>query len=126
MPEDSTPLDPALLKVIQALARAEALRDFETAQRDHEREAAPKRNKTTFTAAEIRRALSAVEAAGKTVGAVDFPPSGGFRLIIGEPPPSQKPNDWDDVLHETPDQALERWKRNEAKKQRARPAQMQP
>lgn len=118
MTDDLAPLDPALLRVIQALARMDAARDFESARRDHEREGqgSSRRHKATFTAAEIRRAVSAVEAAGKTVGAVDFPPSGGFRIVIGEPAPGQKPNEWDDALHETPDQALERWRRNKAKK----------
>lgn len=106
MPEDSTPLDPALLKIIQALARADASRDFEAARRDHEREAAPKRHRATFTAAEIRRAVSAAEAAGKTVGAIDFPPSGGFRIIIGTP----------ETLQDTPESALEQWRRDKAKR----------
>lgn len=119
MTDDFAPLDPALLRVIQALARADAARDFEAARRDHQPEAAPKRHRTTFTAAEIRRAVSAVESAGKTVGAVDFPPSGGFRIVIGEPAPGEQPNEWDDVLHETPDQALERWRQQQAKKKLA-------
>ncbi|MNY21425.1 hypothetical protein D3C86_1549720 [compost metagenome] len=83
MPEDSTPLDPALLKVIQALARADASRDFEAARRDHEREAAPKRHRATFTAAEIRRPHSQLPVATRSHG--DHGPAGSKGSIMDWP-----------------------------------------
>ncbi|AQR60837.1 hypothetical protein BZG35_03580 [Brevundimonas sp. LM2] len=49
----------------------------------------------------MRRAIEAVEAAGKTIAAVDFPREGGFRLVIGDPAalaPSSL-NEWDEVLN---------------------------
>lgn len=54
----------------------------------------------TFTKASVRRGIEAVEAAGKTVAAVDFPPEGGFRIVIGEPVAlmAEEPNPWDAVL----------------------------
>ncbi len=65
----------------------------------------------SFTKADIRRAIEAVEGAGKHVAAVDFPREGGFRLVIG-PPGSLAPavNEWDEVLAETRawDEAIER------------------
>lgn len=56
-----------------------------------------------FTGADIKRAIRAVEAAGKTIAAVDFPKEGGFRLLLGEPcaqgqPVDDEPNPWDSVL----------------------------
>lgn len=53
-----------------------------------------------FTKASGRRAIEAVEAAGKPVAAIDFPPEGGFRIVIGtaEAVISEAPNPWDDVL----------------------------
>ena len=116
MTDDANNLDPALLKVIYALARADAACDFDAASRDQEREPAKRRVRASFTNAEIRRAVLAVEAAGKSVGAVDFPPSGGFRLIIGAPSSATERNEWDDVLEDTPEQALARFVRNQERK----------
>lgn len=111
MIEDADKLDPALLRVIRALARANAVHDLDAIRRDQECETAARRSKPSFTQADVRRAIAAVEASGKSVGAIDFPPSGGFRIVIGEPMPTAARNEWDDVLQETPEQALERWKR---------------
>lgn len=60
-------------------------------------------NDNRFTAADVKRALKAVEAGGKCVAAVDFPKEGGFRLLIGDPvaldlPARSGVNEWDDVL----------------------------
>lgn len=98
MADDTNDLDPALLRVIQALARADAARDFDAHRRDQDRDRPPRRPKASFTQADIRRAVAAVEALGKSVGAIDFPPSGGFRIVIGEATPTAAPNEWDDVL----------------------------
>lgn len=60
------------------------------------------RQKASFTTAEVRRAIEAVEKAGKTAAGVDFPPQGGFRVLIGEPATAVvgagAPNEWDEVL----------------------------
>ena len=110
--EDTDKLDPALLRVIRALARADAVHNLDVMRRDQECEIPLRRSKASFTQADVRRAVAAVEASGKSVGAIDFPPSGGFRIVIGEPMPAAAQNEWDDVLQETPEQALERWKRD--------------
>lgn len=60
-------------------------------------------NDNRFTAADVRRAIKAAEAGGKSVAAVDFPRDGGFRLLLGEPialdlPSRSGANEWDDVL----------------------------
>lgn len=112
MIEDADKLDPALLRVIRALARGDAVHDLDAMRRDQECEPAARRSKPSFTQADVRRAVAAVEASGKSVGAIDFPSSGGFRIVIGEPMPTAARNEWDDVLQETPEQALERWKRD--------------
>lgn len=97
MTEDTFSLDPAILAIITALARADAARDFDAHRRDRERESS-RRPRVSFTHADIRRAIAAVDSAGKSVGSIDFPPSGGFRIIIGEAAPLTEPNEWDDVL----------------------------
>lgn len=97
MTEDTDKLDPALLRVIRALARADAVHDLDAIRRDQDCEI-PLRRPASFTQADVRRAVAAVEASGKSVGAIDFPPSGGFRIIIGEAAPVTEPNEWDDVL----------------------------
>lgn len=57
----------------------------------------------SFTQADIKRAVHAVEAVGKSVAAVDFPKEGGFRLLIGEPFSDAHAgrrigeNEWDDL-----------------------------
>lgn len=61
-------------------------------------------NDNRFTAADVRRAIKATEAGGKSVAAVDFPKEGGFRLLLGEPvqldlPARAGTNEWDEVLH---------------------------
>ncbi len=111
MIEDADKMDPALLRVIRALARGDAVHDLDAMRRDQECETAARRSTRSFTQTDVRRAVAAVEASGKSVGAIDFPPSGGFRIVIGEPMPTAARNEWDDVLQETPEQALERWKR---------------
>ncbi len=60
-------------------------------------------NDNRFTAADVRRAVKAVESGGKSVAAVDFPREGGFRLLLGEPVRLDVAarigaNEWDDVL----------------------------
>jgi len=60
-------------------------------------------NDNRFTAADVRRAVKAVEAGGKSVAAVDFPRHGGFRLLLGDPvqldvSARMGANEWDDVL----------------------------
>ena len=104
MTEDTSSLDPAILAIITALARADAARDFDAHRRDQEREPS-RRPRASFTHADIRRAIAAVESAGKSVGTIDFPPSGGFRIVIGEAAPLTEPNEWDDVLAPHSDQA---------------------
>jgi len=58
--------------------------------------------RVTFTEADIKRAMRAMEKAGRSVAAVDFPREGGFRLLIGDPVQIEKgtlgTNEWDDVL----------------------------
>lgn len=60
-------------------------------------------NDNGFRAADVRRAVKAVESGGKSVAAVDFPPQGGFRLLLGAPidcalPAGSGANEWDEVL----------------------------
>jgi hypothetical protein len=38
----------------------------------------------TFTKAQVARAVAAVEAGGKVVTGVDFPPEGGFRVLTAD------------------------------------------
>lgn len=59
--------------------------------------------KATFTVADIKRAILALQKAGQPVAAVDFPKEGGFRLVLGERPSLAAPfgagvNEWDVVL----------------------------
>lgn len=56
-----------------------------------------------FTVQDVRRAIKAAEAGGKSVAAVDFPKEGGFRLLLGQPVSLELPrrsgeNEWDVVL----------------------------
>jgi hypothetical protein len=56
-----------------------------------------------FTQADVARAIKTVEAVGKCVRTVDFPPEGGFRLLLGEPEGGADDrgsgrNEWDEVL----------------------------
>lgn len=58
-----------------------------------------------FSHDDVRRAVKAVKAGGESVAAVDFPPQGGFRLLLGEPEPVAVPsrsgaNEWDEVLRQ--------------------------
>ena len=49
----------------------------------------------------VRAALKAVDNGEKGSVAVDFPPEGGFRLLIGRPAAplvTDRGNEWDDVL----------------------------
>lgn len=59
--------------------------------------------RASFTAAEIRRAVKAVRSTGERVAGVDFPPEGGFRVLVGEAMAAPAPgpggsNEWDAVL----------------------------
>jgi hypothetical protein len=61
------------------------------------------RSARSFTSAEVRIAIKAVESVGKCIAAVDFPKEGGFRLLLGEPSevaPIRRSgaNEWDEVL----------------------------
>ena len=63
----------------------------------------PANDNVHWTAADVRRALKAVRAGGETIAAVDFPKSGGFRVLIGQPveidvSPRSGANEWDEVL----------------------------
>lgn len=56
-----------------------------------------------FTWTDVRLAVKTLEKGGKSVAAVDFPPTGGFRVLIGEPekvalPAGSGENEWDEVL----------------------------
>lgn len=42
-------------------------------------------NDNHWTVADVRRALKAIRSGGESVAAVDFPRSGGFRILLGEP-----------------------------------------
>lgn len=58
-----------------------------------------------FSADDVRKAVKAVKAGGESVAAVDFPPAGGFRLLLGEPVEVAVPsrigaNEWDEVLRQ--------------------------
>lgn len=82
-----------------------SLDDVPNAANDGVRRRALPRNtaSTRFTQADIKRAVRAIESAGKPVAAVDFPPEGGFRLLLGEPAVLKVPtlggkNEWDVVL----------------------------
>jgi hypothetical protein len=60
-------------------------------------------SRANFTQADVKRAVEAIEGVGKSVAAVDFPPAGGFRVLIGEPakvavPAGSGENEWDEVL----------------------------
>lgn len=58
--------------------------------------------RASFRPADVRRAIKALEDVGKAVAGVDFPPEGGFRVLVGEPSPLARPmgerNEWDEVL----------------------------
>ena len=59
--------------------------------------------RATFTEADIKRAVRAMEKCGRAVAAVDFPREGGFRLVLGDPIPvpvagKADENEWDVVL----------------------------
>lgn len=55
-----------------------------------------------FRPSDVQRAIKALEKVGKTIAGVDFPPEGGFRVVVGEPSPLAQPvgerNEWDEVL----------------------------
>jgi hypothetical protein len=62
-------------------------------------------SRAAFTQADITRAvrgaLKAVDNGEKGSVAVDFPPGGGFRLLIGKavsPLVTDRGNEWDEVL----------------------------
>jgi hypothetical protein len=56
-----------------------------------------------FTQADVARAIKTVESVGKCVRTVDFPPQGGFRLLlVGDKDDADArgsgQNEWDEVL----------------------------
>lgn len=56
-----------------------------------------------FTDADIQRAIKAATKAGLKVAGIDFPRTGGFRLLFGEPVRLDSletggRNEWDSVL----------------------------
>ena len=55
-----------------------------------------------FTQADIKRAVDGVKKLGQSVAAIDFPPEGGFRLILGDriqvDTGKAAGNEWDVVL----------------------------
>lgn len=59
-------------------------------------------SRANFLPSDIVRAIKALDKAEKSLAAVDFPPEGGFRLLIGEPvtPTLHQPgaSEWDSVL----------------------------
>jgi hypothetical protein len=59
-----------------------------------------KRN--TFLPSDVTRAIKAVEKSGKSLASVEFPPGGGFKLlIVGPETPAvarSGGNEWDEVL----------------------------
>lgn len=59
-----------------------------------------KRGPCTFREADVRRAVRAVEAAGKEVAAVEIGGDGKIRIVVGKPSPPQSAggNEWDEVL----------------------------
>lgn len=57
--------------------------------------------RVSFSAPAVKRAIATVEKAGKSIAGVDFPPEGGFRLLLGEPREADVPDrsggDWEVV-----------------------------
>lgn len=56
------------------------------------------RTRATFSRASLKRGILAVEEAGHTVHAVEFPPGGGFILILAAGPEQAEVNEWDVAL----------------------------
>lgn len=56
-----------------------------------------KRGRCTFREADVRRAVRAVEAAGKEVAAVEIGGDGKIRIVVGKPceQGSHTVNEWD-------------------------------
>lgn len=57
----------------------------------------------TFRQAELAKAIRAVERGGKCVRTVNFPPEGGFSLLLGEPEPpvdvaQESGDDWSEAI----------------------------
>lgn len=60
-------------------------------------------SRAAFTHADIQRAVKAAQQAGLSLAGIDFPPQGGFRLLLGEPfrlddRETGGTNEWDVVL----------------------------
>lgn len=59
------------------------------------------RGPCTFRESDLRRAVRAVEAAGKEVAAVEISADGKIRLVVGRPGTQQSIiNPWDEVLND--------------------------
>ncbi len=56
------------------------------------------RTRATFSRASLKRGILAVEEAGHTVHAVEFPPEGGFTLILAAAAEQAEVNEWDVAL----------------------------
>lgn len=56
------------------------------------------RTRATFSRASLKRGMLAVEEAGHTVHAVEFPPGGGFTLILSAGTERAEVNEWDVAL----------------------------
>lgn len=56
------------------------------------------RTRATFSKANLRRGILAVEESGHTVHAIEFPPGGGFKLILAAEPDQAEVNEWDVAL----------------------------
>lgn len=56
------------------------------------------RTRATFSRAGLKRGILAVEEAGHTVHAVEFPPGGGFTLILAAGTEQAEVNEWDVAL----------------------------
>jgi hypothetical protein len=64
----------------------------------------PRKSGNAASKAAVKRAIAAVEDSHHSVAAVDFPPAGGFRILIGNPVElgsatrSDGSDDWDKAL----------------------------
>ncbi len=56
------------------------------------------RTRATFSRANLRRGFLAVEESGHTVHAVEFPPGGGFTLILAARTEQAEVNEWNVAL----------------------------
>jgi len=56
------------------------------------------RTRATFSKANLRRGILAVEESGHTIHAVEFSPAGGFKLILAVESEQAEVNQWDVAL----------------------------